>query len=464
MKKILAIAVNTLKQSLRMKVALIVIFFLLLTIMAMPFMLKSDETQKGQVQLVLAYSLTMASFMLAMLTIFLSTGTLSQEIESKQIHTVVTKPVARWQILLGKWIAIVVLNVVLLGIMSSVTYGVVRYLGRPLAGKERDYLSLQEEVFLARDSVKPVLPEDLDDQIDVEYKRLKKGGEITPEWTESEVKKILRRNATQALFTVPVAATGQWKFTGLPKLPDDEYITIRFKMFASVKTPSGTLPGTWTLGDKDDPSKFSTYLDLAPDTFHEFLAPASAVGEDGTLLVAFTNQNMAFATAFLSFGDGLEVLFRSGSFGANYVRGMVLLVIGLSFMAVIGLVASTFLQFPVAATLVLIIYLCGSATGFLDSALAMPTFMQVTHSHGEEEEAPKTTLPDLATKGVLYAVRFVVPNLERTNPIGALSSGRAVTVGRLLKATGVTLLLQGGIIALCGVWIFSRRQLDITSR
>src|SRR5262249_26249455 len=43
-------------------------------------------------------------FLTVMLTIFASVDTISGEIASHTIQTIVTKPVRRWQVILGKWL------------------------------------------------------------------------------------------------------------------------------------------------------------------------------------------------------------------------------------------------------------------------------------------------------------------------------------------------------------------------
>ena len=44
------------------------------------------------------------NFLTAMMTVLTSVDTLSGEISSGTIHTLVSKPVRRWEIVLGKWL------------------------------------------------------------------------------------------------------------------------------------------------------------------------------------------------------------------------------------------------------------------------------------------------------------------------------------------------------------------------
>jgi ABC-type transport system involved in multi-copper enzyme maturation permease subunit len=66
-----------------------------------------------------------------MLSIFASVDAVAGEITSHTVQTIVTKPVRRWQILLGKWLgyaAMLILYLTLLsGSLIGVTYALVRY-------------------------------------------------------------------------------------------------------------------------------------------------------------------------------------------------------------------------------------------------------------------------------------------------------------------------------------------------
>ena len=60
-------------------------------------------------------------------TLWISAGSLANEIENHQLQMVVTKPIARWQIWLGKWIGVMSMNFVLLLFAGGVVYGMVEY-------------------------------------------------------------------------------------------------------------------------------------------------------------------------------------------------------------------------------------------------------------------------------------------------------------------------------------------------
>ena len=128
MHSIWAIAVNTLKQALRMKVALAFIILLLILLPLMGITLTGDGTAKGRLQVFVSYSLSLTSLLLCLLTILVSVYSLTSDIKDKQIFTVLTKPVRRCQLILGKLLGVILIDGILLFIFSSVVYSIALYL------------------------------------------------------------------------------------------------------------------------------------------------------------------------------------------------------------------------------------------------------------------------------------------------------------------------------------------------
>jgi hypothetical protein len=133
MGRIWSVARHTLAEAVRMKVAVICIVILAAIIFGLPFISKGDGSISGAVQSFLTYSLVATSFLLSCLSIFLAKS-LSDDLVGKQILIVMTKPIARWQYVLGKWLGIMVLNMVILTIVGVAIYGMTMYLAGRLRG------------------------------------------------------------------------------------------------------------------------------------------------------------------------------------------------------------------------------------------------------------------------------------------------------------------------------------------
>jgi Cu-processing system permease protein len=79
----------------------------------------------NRIQLQINYSLLLMAglyvihFLTVMLAIFASVDTVAGEIASHTIQTIVTKPVRRWQVLLGKWLGYAAMLVIYLGLLGG---------------------------------------------------------------------------------------------------------------------------------------------------------------------------------------------------------------------------------------------------------------------------------------------------------------------------------------------------------
>ena len=83
MRSVLAVAINTVKQALRMKVAVVFIVLLLVILPVMAFSASGDGTIKGRLQTFVSYGLSLTSFLLSLLTIFTAVHTTTGDIKHR---------------------------------------------------------------------------------------------------------------------------------------------------------------------------------------------------------------------------------------------------------------------------------------------------------------------------------------------------------------------------------------------
>jgi hypothetical protein len=194
-------------------------------------------------------------------------------------------------------------------------------------------------------------------------------------------------------------------------------------------------------------------MSLAPDTFHEFEIPPNLYDDKGVLTVVFFNPNDT--TLLFSLEEGLEVLYREGGFGVNFIRGLGIILCWMALLATLGLASASFLSFPVAAFFSLSLLAMAFSTGTLASAVSEGTLLGTDHETGKgiSTFADSVLLP--VFKGALGVIKLA----KDFSPIDSLSTGRSITWGQLAQAFGQIVLLLGGIIGGIGVAIFSRREL-----
>jgi|GEM_PF-2438912 len=507
LKQIWTIARHSILQALRMKVVLVLLAFLLVLIPALPFLLQADRTHAGQVRMVMTYSIYAISLLLSVLTIFLSAITLNTEIKQQQIFLLDTKPLARLTLLLGKWAGVMLINVLLLAVMLGLTYGCVRYLSQRLPGEPPEsYELFKAEVLNARSYATPPMP-DLSKEVDDEYKYLKEKN-LLPEgkseaWNRMQIAERLKKGA----WVVAPNTQVTWVVSGLPKYNvvagattttttttttststtttltmittkttaaprrvaapvakeepppsaknNMEWLVIRFRHFGSSGSTDHEIPGRFVVNEAGTENVWieEGFLVNRP---HTFAVPARLAGPDGTIKITYTNMDTSDVSAMFPFGDGVTVMYGATSLGWNFVRAGSLLLMKLTFYAIIGLAFSTFLSFPVAVTASLVVFMVSQMAGFIQTDLISNLFV-----FGSSMVPPWQPLHpgDTALRWILMSFFSLFPNLGAYDATPFLTDGRIIDFGVILRMFLEVILVRGGIAAVAGWVIFRRREL-----
>ena len=126
-KPLFAIAFLTWKASLRYRFFWVMLVLLALSVGGLPLIVKDDGSAAGMTQILITYTLSMITAIMGAATLWISAGSLANDIENHQLQMVVTKPIAKWQIWLGKWIGVMSMNFVLLLLAGGIVLGMVEY-------------------------------------------------------------------------------------------------------------------------------------------------------------------------------------------------------------------------------------------------------------------------------------------------------------------------------------------------
>ena len=454
MKRLLAIAWLTWKAAFRFRLFPVITVLLLVAVVGLPVLIKDDGTARGFTQILLTYTLSAITGLLGLCTLWLACGTLARDIEECQMQLVAVKPIARWQIWLGKWLGLVTLNAVLLAVAGASVFFLLNWRAGKLPAEERAVL--KNEVLVARGSAKE---KNLDVEIDEETEtilqtRLK--ANPVPPAEVPEVRKQIREQLKAQLQVVAPGAFRVWQIN-LGNATDHLHnrpLQLRIKFNSASQSGSGTFDAWWIIGDPDRTSAVRLGpMSLSPDTFHEFEIPANLFDQNGVLTIAFANRN---STALLfPLEDGLEVLYPRGGFAANFARGLTILLCWMALLAAVGLAAASFLSFPVAAFFALTILTVGLSSGTMSSAVEFGTIGNVDEESGSTRGSGLDAVVIPVFKGTLKLIRLV----KDFSPVDALSTGRVIAWSEVGQAVGQIVLLMGGAFAVFGIFVFSRREL-----
>jgi hypothetical protein len=453
MQPLLAITWLTWKAAFRFRLFLVVAVLLLGSVVGLPLLIKDDGTARGFTQILLTYTLGTISALLGLSTLWLACGTLARDIEECTVQVVAIKPIARWQIWLGKWLGIMSLNAALLTLSGGSVYGLLQWRATRLPADQQTIL--RNEVLVSRGSAKPP---DVDKEIQAETDRLLRDRlQKNPDTRANipEARKQILEQVKAELQVVPPGYMHIWEVNlGMAKpLAPGQPVYLRVKFNAADKSPSGTFEGRWRVGvPRKTPLWQSEVMSLAPDTFHEFEVPPNC-DEKGVLTVSFLNAN---DTALLfPLEDGLEVLYRQGGFGLNFVRGLGIIFCWMALLATLGLASASLLSFPVAAFFSLGVLTLALASGTISNAVSEGTLM----GFNSETSRMGHSVIDVVAIPVFRAVLEVINLAKNFSPIDSLSTGRSVSWGELGQAFGQIVVLLGGSVGLIGIIIFSRREL-----
>ena len=455
MQRILAIAWLTWKAALRFKLFLVIATLLVLAVVGLPLVIKDDGTAQGFTQIILTYTLSAITGLLGLSTLWLACGTLARDIEECQIQVVATKPVARWQIWLGKWLGIVTLNAVLLSLSGACIFSLLQWRAGKLPAAEQQ--KLREEILVARGSAKEASNEQ---DIDLETDRILQGRLKTSPVEKVDVPEVRRqiREGVKADYQlVPPSYKRDWVIDlGVARnYLHGKPLQLRVKFNSANKSASGTFYALWQVGvpEKTKFWRTDSPMSLAPDTFHEFAIPPDLFDEKGLLTISFVNPNQ---TALLfPLDDGMEVLYPEGGFALNFARGLGIIFCWMALLTALGLAAASYLSFPVATFFALAMMLVFLSSGTLAESVESGSVAAGNEETGQAGHSPADLVLIPAFKGVLAIAGMA----NHFSPVDSLSTGRSITWGELGRAVTQIVFLLGGILALAGIILFNRREL-----
>jgi len=484
----MAIARNVLAEAVRMKISLVFIVLLVFLLAGMPMLLDPDSLLRYRVQSFMQYSISGSFWVLALLTLFFSVGTVAFEQRDRIIWQTMSKPVKPWSYLLGKWLGVVTLNLVLLSVTSTGVFLFTEHLrNQPAVGESEPYINadgssrmtpdretLENQVLVARRAVPPVYPEITpEDVAPIVQSRIEALIGREPEYRNKpqQLRQIAQEfetaeltSAFQRLRSIPSGGIKQFEFDGLLParqraqrelargVPPSQVspIVIRFKVHSLADNPSSLYRLEFFFADRsivnETPLDVAQTIDVSP-----FL-----ISDDGRLVFNVVNgdTSRSLPNPFsVRFGKkDFEALYTEGGYQANFARVIMLQWSKLAFLAAVGVTASTFLSFPIASMAALLVLIASETGGFLAESLAFFPISQDGH-----------IVPlNLVIQIIAAPIARVFQPYAALQPTQNLVDGRVIPWSGMLVASGVITLFSGVLLTL-GWAIFRKRELAIYS-
>ncbi len=454
MSGILAITRLTIKAAVRMRLIPAVAALLVLLLAALPFLISHDGSAGMFTQVMMTYSLFVVTLLLGLTTIWLSCGTMARDIGDAHMQVVATKPVPRWQIWLGKWLGITLLNAALLGLSGGTIAGMLHWRSKDLTAEQKQVL--KKEILVARGGVKEARPFG-EEQIKTRMAVLRTLPGMS-DLNDANLRQEAIAELKRANELVGSGRVIRWDID-LSHVMDktrDQPLHLRVKFFSSDFKPTVTnmtMQTDFEVGHPQRSRQFSYNRPMAPEGFHEFEIPPNLYDDQGRLRISFANHNRS--TVLFPLEDGLEVLFPEGGFTMNFTRALGVILCWLGLLAAVGLCGGSFLSFPIAAFLVFTLLIVISSGNLITEIVSEGTISGIDHETGQKSFG----YLDWFLVPLFKLLLLVVDSVRSVSPIDALSTGRTVGWGQLGVAFVRIILVVGGMFFVAGAVIFNRREL-----
>lgn len=471
--QVFSIARNTLDQAVRMKISAVFVVMLVLLLAALPLLLDANQALRYRIQSFLQYGVGMSYVLIATLTVLFSVYSVAIEQRERVIWQTVTKPVAAWQYLLGKWLGVVMLSAVLLTVTGSAVFLFTEYLrSRPAQGEQEAFMAkdgsiispdrrvLETQILAARVTILPAPPEvdekAIEDSVEA---RVKAEQHNRPNYGSDPAERdaaradLLRSIAIESRMIQP-GRDRVFAFTGLKEAKERGLpIILRFRPEAGSNRPDLLFTLTFIF-----PANGSSVVEqVALAQSHTIALSPAVIDDSGTLIVSIINGDFFDrvpneAPVFFAV-DALEVSYSAGSYRVNFFRVFSVLWLKTAFLAMAGVFSASFLSFSVATLTAMGIFLVAESARFIKDALDN---WNITDNKGNE--MPFFYVIDRIATAVSTPFRFY-SDLRPTQKLveGVLLPWSSVASG------GLILIALIAVLFVAGSFIFRSRELAIYS-
>lgn len=321
------------------------------------------------------YSLWIVSAVLGLSTIWLGCYIMTCDIDSYQLHMVVSKPVSRVTIWCGKWFGVCLVNLLLLVLASAAVYFIILYRFDKLEFQPGEKERMRSEVLVGRRAFKADRPDysaAINQLVREKIRVLTSQGKNVDTAMQDKLIKDAQLAVVSSDSEVKAGTIKSWRFSNIPA-NTGKPIYLRYRPYIN-KVASEDQRQTrllWSLGiprerkaAPDAPlaarqtKSYDIYLfPLAenPDqvmtgVFHEKeLRPEwKVVSSDGHVFMTVANFDNYKGTLFFQPADGPKLLVPATSFAGNYSRAILIIALELMLLGALSCAFAGILSMPVA--------------------------------------------------------------------------------------------------------------------
>jgi hypothetical protein len=288
-------------------------------------------------------------------------------------------------------------------------------------------------------------------QMEKEFERLKKLGQL-PNEPEPLIKEKILEEIQELSRLVPAGMVKEWTFYNIPEtlIKENKNLILKYKVFTSVGNPDKILKTTWQIGRGSN--RFIYESETQVGEMVSFSFPSYTIEPNGRLFIRFTHKNNSDGMIYFTKNEGLTIYYPVSDFYINYIKTLLCIYLMSCFITVLCLFGCTFLNFPVAVFLTLVVLFIASMAGFLQELVPMAKNLTQEKTIWE---IIFLRLSDLSLKFSLV----LIPSFTSCVPLDNLFSGMYISIDYMIKT-----LLYLGVFRICSFLflsclIFSYREL-----
>lgn len=468
MRAFTAIVKLTLQNAIRSHIFQLLLIVLAVCAIGIPLTVAGDGTAGGFIQVALLYSFSGVSAILALSSLWVSCFIMTQDIESYQLHMVISKPVSRIKIWLAKYTGVLLMHVFLLIVSALAIYFIIIWQFTRQDFNKVDREKIESEVLVGRrvfNFAPPNIEERSKAMLRERLQKMAETGEKISITTQNEesIMKEMRRMAVAENAQAKFDEIHEWRFENFPVDPKDrQNLFLRYRTYVgkvSSKDQRMTT-GVWYVGVPQfeldskgnivDEKKYQIrYYQYPPTTirsgeFDELILPKQipVVTPDGKVFLAYRNLDPEKQTQYFQPSDGPKILMKVTGFFANYVRAVAVILLELVILTGLGCAFASFLSLPTAIFMSVAYLFFGSFATYLAESAA--------------DEAMLKILSDV----LLF---FVIP-LQKFGVTDMVSSGELIELSFMGKLFLSYFILRTLPLVLLGMYIYKRREIGLVVR
>ncbi len=476
----LAIAKNVLDEAVRMKISVVFIVLIIFGLAALPGLLDKEAFLRYRVQSFLQYGTGGTFWLIAVLVLTFSVSSVAFEQRDKVIWQTMTKPVAAWQYIFGKWLGVVTLAAVLLAVSASGVFLFTEYLrAQPATGETEAYVSAREgdisedrflletQVLAARERRQPDLVEldqatldaNIEEGVQRELKQMRDSGErdamiLQNEQAIRERYRVDLPKTFQAEYRRIDPGQGRlYRYSNLQGVREGTSpLMLKLKINAGSNSPDQLYKITvWVPGDgmRIVEMPLNQVVSMRPPML------PTAVDANGVLEIGVYNADysknppVANPEAIGFPPDGLELSYSNGGYRANFFRCIGTLWVKLAFLSMLAICASTFLSFPVACLVAFTVFIAAEGSEFILGAL---------EGYQTETRQGETIIFNTAVSHIASVVGRAFKVYADLQPTERLVEGLRLSWSQVALGTTV-LSVATAALFVAATLIFRRREL-----